>query len=92
MGSGVRLRALADVVQGKVVMDLLVLDLTRQNMTGSGPGIVCDGSVCEDAMRARDYWLREDVDGGRCLLRGRVHVLAAPLCLESRETLQENEA
>ena len=90
--SGVRLRTLADVAKGRVIMDLLVLDLTRQNMMGSGPGIVCDGSVCEDAMRARDCWLREDVDGGRCVLRVRVHVLAAPLCVKSDQRLQESEA
>jgi hypothetical protein len=92
MQSGVRLRTPADVVQGKVVIDLLVLDLTHQNMMGSGPGIVCDGSVCEDAMRARDCLSYEVADAGSWVLLVRVHVLATPLYLESYERLQGNEA
>jgi hypothetical protein len=62
----------------KVMMDLHVLDLTHRSMLGLKPDTVCDGFVCEDAMRARRCSCWEDVGAGRFVLLVRAHVLAAP--------------
>jgi hypothetical protein len=70
-GSG---RALTDadrrefVMEGKVVIDLLVLDSIRRSRTDSGLGIVCDGFVCGGARRVEHRLCLEDVDAGRCAL------------------------
>jgi len=60
------------------MMDLHVLDWTHRSMLGLEPDTVCDGFVCEDAMRARRCLRWEDVDAGRFVLLVGAHVLAAP--------------